>query len=275
MANRIEQAREQLEQKLSDAGALDKLQQLEGSFRKVMKELFSEMKTMPAEDKKEAGQLINEFKQEFETRIAEAKKRIAEGGKTSAALDLTIPSAEFIRGKIHPLIRVQRMLEDVYKDMGFSVAYGPEIENDRHNYEMLNMPYYHPARDMQDTFYLEYPNVLLRSHTSCVQIRYMFYYKPPFMIISPGVVYRVDEIDPQHTPCFYQVEGLVVGEGINLANLKWAVTESVKRIFGEEYKVRFSPCYYPYQSRPRRSIWAVLCAAARVAVPARVPAGCA
>lgn len=246
MANRIEQSREQLEQKLSDAGALDKLQQLEGSFRKVMKELFSEMKTMPAEDKKEAGQLINEFKQEFETRIAEAKKRIAEGGKTSAALDLTIPSAEFIRGKIHPLIRVQRMLEDVYKDMGFSVAYGPEIENDRHNYEMLNMPYYHPARDMQDTFYLEYPNVLLRSHTSCVQIRYMLEHKPPFMIISPGVVYRVDEIDPQHTPCFYQVEGLVVGEGINLANLKWAVTESVKRIFGEEYKVRFSPCYYPY-----------------------------
>jgi len=99
---------------------------------------------------------------------------------------------------------------------------------------------------MQDTFYLEYPNVLLRSHTSCVQIRYMLENKPPFMIISPGVVYRVDEIDPQHTPCFYQIEGLVVGEGINLANLKWAMTESVKRIFGETLKVRFSPCYYPY-----------------------------
>ncbi len=246
MAQFIEEKKRELQAKLENSDAYEKLQGVESSFRKVMKELFAEMKTLPNEQKKEVGAAINDFKKEFEERIAAAKKRIAELSKTDAAVDLTVPSPEFIRGKIHPLIRVGRMFEDVYKEMGFSIAYGPEIENDRHNYEMLNMPYYHPARDMQDTFYLEYPKVLLRSHTSCVQVRYMLEHKPPFMIISPGVVYRVDEIDPQHTPCFYQVEGLVVGEGINLANLKWAVTESVKRVFGPEYKVKFSPCYYPY-----------------------------
>lgn len=242
----IDAKKTELSEMLSGADAQEKLQVTETAFRRVMKELFAEMKTLAPEEKKEAGKLINDFKNDFEAAIAKAKADLANKPKASAQTDLSIAAAEFIRGKIHPLIRVERMFEEVYKDMGFSIAYGPEIENDRHNYEMLNMPYYHPARDMQDTFYLEYPKVLLRSHTSCVQIRYMLEHKPPFMIISPGVVYRVDEIDPQHTPCFYQVEGLVVGEGINLANLKWAVMESVKRVFGPEYKVKFSPCYYPY-----------------------------
>lgn len=222
------------------------LKQIEVNFKSVMKELFVEMKTLAPEERQVAGKEINELKKRLEDRITEAKVKIRQSKAKAVDYDLSIPSTTFIRGKIHPLVRVGDMLEDAYRDMGFSVVYGPEIENDKHNYEMLNMPYYHPARDMQDTFYLEYPKVLLRSHTSCVQIRYMLEHKPPFMIISPGVVYRVDEIDPQHTPNFYQVEGLVVGEGINLANLKWSVTESVRRVFGEQYKVRFSPCYYPY-----------------------------
>lgn len=224
----------------------DGLKKLETNFKQILKELFKEMKDFPPEEKKNFGREINELKAYIEDRVAAAREKCAQKDISLDDVDLSIASSSFIRGKIHPLIRVGEMLEDVYRDMGFSVVYGPEIENDQHNYEMLNMPYYHPARDMQDTFYLEYPAVLLRSHTSCVQIRYMLENKPPFMIISPGVVYRVDEIDPQHTPCFYQVEGLVVGEGINLANLKWAVTESVRRVFGEQYKVRFSPCYYPY-----------------------------
>lgn len=171
MAQFIEEKKRELQAKLENSDALDKLQGVESSFRKVMKELFAEMKALPNEQKKEVGAAINDFKKEFEERIAAAKKKISELSKTDAAVDLTVPSPEFIRGKIHPLIRVGRMFEDVYKEMGFSIAYGPEIENDKHNYEMLNMPYYHPARDMQDTFYLEYPKVLLRSHTSCVQVR--------------------------------------------------------------------------------------------------------
>ena len=241
-----------LEQELANVKVLDELKIFESSFRKIIKILFAEMKDLSAKDKQEAGQKINRFKNLFEAKIAEIKIKLQEQVESEVQADLSIASAEYVRGKVHPLIRVGKMLEDVYKEMGFSIVYGPEIESDRHNYEMLNMPYYHPARDMQDTFYLEYDpekvneNILLRSHTSCVQVRYMLENKPPFMIISPGVVYRTDEIDPQHTPCFYQVEGLVVGDGINLANLKWAVIESVKRIFGEEYQIRFPPSYYPY-----------------------------
>lgn len=246
MKNHIAQIKEELGSKLSEVKASEGLKILESSFKKSLKELFAEMKALGAEDKREAGQLINDLKNEFEARFEVIRQKLAQGADVETELDLSIASPAFVRGKIHPLIRVGKMMEDVYKEMGFSIAYGPEIELDKFNYEMLNMPYYHPARDMQDTFYLEYPNILLRSHTSCVQVRYMLEHKPPFMIISPGVVYRVDEIDPQHTPCFYQVEGLVVGDGINLANLKWAMTESVKRIFGESLKVRFSPCYYPY-----------------------------
>ena len=246
MKNHIAQIKEELGSKLSEVKASEGLKILESSFKKSLKELFAEMKALGAEDKREAGQLINDLKNEFEARFEVIRQKLAQGADVETELDLSIASPAFVRGKIHPLIRVGKMMEDVYKEMGFSIAYGPEIEIDKFNYEMLNMPYYHPARDMQDTFYLEYPNILLRSHTSCVQVRYMLEHKPPFMIISPGVVYRVDEIDPQHTPCFYQVEGLVVGDGINLANLKWAMTESVKRIFGESLKVRFSPCYYPY-----------------------------
>ena len=246
MKDQIARIKEELGGKLSTVSAADGLAVIESSFKKTMKELFTDMKALAPEDKREAGQLINELKNEFESKFKAMRAELASGNKNEVTLDLSIASPEFVRGKIHPLIRVEKMMEDVYKEMGFSIAYGPEIENDKHNYEMLNMPYYHPARDMQDTFYLEYPNVLLRSHTSCVQIRYMLEHKPPFMIISPGVVYRVDEIDMQHTPCFYQVEGLVVGEGINLANLKWAMTESAKRIFGDTLQVRFSPCYYPY-----------------------------
>ena len=246
MHSNIRPLREDMESRLTRVSTLDEIQIVESAFKKAIKSLFVEMKTLPAEDKRELGLQINNLKSDIESKIKELKTRLAASGAALPELDLSIASRDYIRGKVHPLIRVGKMLEDVYKEMGFSIVYGPEVENDKHNYEMLNMPYYHPARDMQDTFYLEYPNVLLRSHTSCVQVRYMLTHKPPFMIISPGVVYRVDEIDPQHTPCFYQVEGLVVGKGINLANLKWAVTESVKRVFGADYKVKFSPCYYPY-----------------------------
>lgn len=246
MSQKLDSIRKELTVSIEKATDADALKKLESNFKDVLKELFGEMKSLSPDEKKELGKEINELKFFIEHKIAEVREMCARKNIDIDEVDLSIASSTFIRGKIHPLVRVGEMLEDVYRDMGFSIVYGPEIENDRHNYEMLNMPYYHPARDMQDTFYLEYPTVLLRSHTSCVQVRYMLENKPPFMIISPGVVYRVDEIDPQHTPCFYQVEGLVVGEGINLANLKWAVTESVKQIFGEQYKVRFSPCYYPY-----------------------------
>lgn len=243
---RLESLKQNMLNTLTGVTALDGLKEIESKFKKEIKVLYGEMKSLTVDEKKAAGAKINDLKSYIESELAQLKERLAQSAQDKAVLDLSIKSGEFIRGRVHPLIRVGQLMEEVYKEMGFSIAYGPEIENDKHNYEMLNMPYYHPARDMQDTFYLNYPRILLRSHTSCVQVRYMLEHKPPFMIISPGVVYRVDEIDPQHSPCFYQVEGLVVGEGITLANLKWAVTESAQRIFGDTVRCKFSPCYYPY-----------------------------
>ena len=139
-----------------------------------------------------------------------------------------------------------KKLEEVLVGMGFSVVQGPEVELDKYNFEMLNIPPHHPARDMQDTFYISAPNVLLRSHTSSVQIRTMQNNKPPIQIISQGTVYRVDDIDPQHTPMFYQIEGLMVAENISFANLKAVLIKFLKEVFGNNTKVRFRPSYYPY-----------------------------
>jgi len=233
-------------EKIGGIRSFTELMELESRYKKLIKNLYSELKELQAEEKKIAGKEINDFKIYFEERIQEIKDKVNVKEMKEETIDFTAFPRGFTRGKIHPLIRVGKMLEKVYEEMGFSIVYGPEIENDAHNYELLNMPYYHPARDMQDTFYLDYPNVLLRSHTSCVQVRHMLKNKPPFKILSPGVVYRVDEIDPQHTPCFYQVEGLVVGENISFSNLKAVLIESIKKIFGEDYKVRFTPSYYPY-----------------------------
>lgn len=243
---RISNEKDKLNTILSQNASKDAITNLEIKYKKIIKEFYSELKQLSPEEKKIIGKEINGFKMYLESKISDIKNKIITNEDNGEMIDFTVHPQNFVRGKIHPLIRVGKMLENVYEEMGFSIVYGPEIENDKHNYEMLNMPYYHPARDMQDTFYLDYPNVLLRSHTSCVQIRHMKEHKPPFKILSPGVVYRVDEIDPQHTPCFYQVEGLVVGEGISFSNLKAVLIESVKRIFGENYKVRFTPSYYPY-----------------------------
>ena len=143
-------------------------------------------------------------------------------------------------------MKLYKKIEEVCISMGFSVVQGPEIEIDKYNFEMLNIPAHHPARDMQDTFYVSHPNIILRSHTSSVQIRTMQKQKPPIQIISPGTVYRVDDIDPQHTPMFYQVEGLMIAENISFSNLKAVLIKLLKEVFGEKIQVRFRPTYYPY-----------------------------
>lgn len=137
-------------------------------------------------------------------------------------------------------------MEKIFINLGFSIVQGPEIELDKYNFEKLNMPYYHPARDMQDTFYVRSPKVLLRSHTSSVQIRSLETMSLPLNIISPGTVYRVDDIDLQHTPMFYQVEGMSIGQHVSFANLKYVLITLLKEVFGDSTKVRFRPTYYPY-----------------------------
>ena len=214
-------------------------------LKKCLKDFYSELKQVEAHEKKEVGKLINEFKILAEENIKGLESKFKKQTDISE-YDATIFKNNIKLGHKHPLIKFAEKIEKVFTSMGFSVAQGPEIEIDKYNFEMLNLPPHHPARDMQDTFYISAPNILLRSHTSSVQIRTMEKQNPPVQIISTGTVYRVDDIDPQHTPMFYQIEGLMVDEGISFANLKAVLIKMLKEVFGEDTKIRFRPSYYPY-----------------------------
>lgn len=214
-------------------------------LKKHIKTLYAGLKQLGSEEKKTAGKEINEFKKLMETKISELEESLALSDDCPA-YDVTIRKNTINLAPEHPLMKLYKKIEEVMTKMGFSNVEGPEIELDKYNFEMLNLPSHHPARDMQDTFYVTAPNVLLRSHTSSVQIRTMLKNKPPIQIMSQGTVYRVDDIDPQHTPMFYQIEGLMVAENISFANLKAVLTKLIKEVFGESVKVRFRPTYYPY-----------------------------
>ena len=212
--------------------------------------LLKGMKDLPNEERKTFGAEVNKLKaqaaQLIEERLQELKeKEIQREIALMPQFDITSPVA-LARGSYHPITLVQRECEKVFSSMGFNIEDYSEIVTDYECFEALNIPKHHPARDMQDTFYISAPNVLLRSHTSCVQVRTMEKNTPPIQVISPGTVYRVDDIDPQHTPMFYQVEGLVVAENISFANLKAVLIKLLKEVFGEEIGVRFRPSYYPY-----------------------------
>lgn len=215
-------------------------------IKKYVKELYSKLKQVSdPEDKKNLGKVINDYKKEVELAICALEQKFKDT-QTAVDYDVTIRKDNIRIGAMHPLIKFYKMIENILIRLGFSVVQGPEIELDKYNFEALNIPPHHPARDMQDTFYVTAPNILLRSHTSSVQIRTMEKCSPPIQIISPGTVYRVDDIDPQHTPMFYQIEGLMVDKGISFSNLKAVLITVLKEVFGNETKVRFRPSYYPY-----------------------------
>ena len=224
----------------------ENVNQIDKQFKDFMKELYGSIKNLEPNERKEFGKTINDFKAQMEEKINKVKSQQMNKNDETDNIDLTLSKPLAKYGAKHQLIRIYKRFENYYINNGFNVVSGPEIELDKYNCEMLNMPEHHPARGMQDTFYLEFPNKILRSHTSAMQIRYMLKHKPPVKIISPGIVYRVDDLDPQHTPMFFQLEGLVVGENITFADLKGTIMNCVKSVFGENIKVRFIPTYYPY-----------------------------
>ncbi len=237
----------ELSENLKSAANAKDISNLKDTYlKKYLRSLYSELKTIDSvEEKKNLGKIINDFKNFAEEKIKDTEEKF-KSQKNISKYDVTIFKDNIKLGSGHPLIKFYKKIEEIFISMGFSVVQGPEIELDKYNFEMLNMPSHHPARDMQDTFYISAPNILLRSHTSSVQIRAMENKKPPIQIISPGTVYRVDDIDPQHTPMFYQVEGLMVAENISFANLKAVLIKLLKEVFGSEIDVRFRPTYYPY-----------------------------
>ena len=207
------------------------------------------MGALSAEERPVVGQLANEVRASIEAAIkeklqAEQAKQLEEKLKAEK-LDVTMPAKPAPVGHIHPLTRVQRELEDVFIGMGFSIVEGPEVELDYYNFQALNIPENHPARDTQDTFYIT-DNILLRSQTSPVQVRTMEQQKPPIRIISPGRVYRSDALDATHSPLFHQLEGLVVDKGITMGDLKGTLEIFAKRLFGEKTQIRFRPHHFPF-----------------------------
>ena len=207
------------------------------------------MGALTAEERPIIGQVANEVRAEIEASLkikaeaqqnAELEKRLI-----SEKIDVTMPAKVSAPGKLHPLIQVQRTIEDIFIGMGFSIAEGPEVEYDYYNFQALNIPENHPARDTQDTFYIT-ENILLRSQTSPVQVRTMEHQKPPIRIISPGRVYRSDAVDATHSPLFHQIEGLVVDKGITMGDLKGMLETFAKTLFGNNTKLRFRPHHFPF-----------------------------
>ncbi len=215
-----------------------------GSLTQLLKRLG----TLPEGDRREIGRLANEIKEELEARIEEALSRIRERERKEALekerIDVTLPGRRIPVGKRHPITQTLDEIIDIFSRLGFEVVEGPEVELDYYNFEALNIPKGHPAREMQATFFIS-DDVVLRTHTSPVQVRTMEKKRPPVRVICPGAVYRCDS-DPTHSPMFHQVEGLLVDRGITFADLKGVLTVFVHQMFGEKTKLRFRPSFFPF-----------------------------
>ncbi|SUJ11563.1 Phenylalanine--tRNA ligase alpha subunit [Sphingobacterium spiritivorum] len=218
----------------------------------IVKSLFEEFKAAPADEKRVLGKVLNDFKQLAEGKYQQAQEQFGSTGQVSRAKaegDLTLPGDGFTLGARHPLSLVRKEIVEIFKKLGFIVAEGPEIEDDWHNFSALNFPPEHPARDMQDTFFIKKQDgndIALRTHTSSVQVRLMEAGQPPFRAIMPGRVYRNEAISARAHCFFHQVEGLYVDENVSFADLKQTLYHFVQELYGEGTKVRFRPSYFPF-----------------------------
>lgn len=213
----------------------------------IVKAIMGEMKNVPVEKKKEAGQLLNEFKQLAEGKYEELKATTSGSEQSASGIDLTLPGDELPLGSRHPVTLMRNRIVSIFQRLGFAVAEGPEIEDDWHNFGALNLPEHHPARDMQDTFYIQQnPDWVLRTHTSSVQIREMEKGKLPIRMLMPGRVYRNETVSARSHCFFHQVEGLYIDENVSFADLKQTLYFFVKEMYGKDVKVRFRPSYFPF-----------------------------
>ena len=212
-------------------------------------ELLRGMGSLPAEERPKMGQLVNELRATLEAALKERESAVQAALKENRLreerMDITLPGKKAEASGLHPLNIVLADLIDIFQSMGFDIVDGPEVETDHYCFEALNLPQDHPARDMQDTFYIT-DNILLRTQTSAAQVRIMEQRKPPIRIICPGRVYRADEVDATHSPVFHQVEGLVVDKGVTMCDLKGVLEQFAHEIYGPETKVRFRPSFFPF-----------------------------
>lgn len=252
MRSQLEQIKENALKELHDClegKGLDALRVKYLGKKGELTTILKQMGKLSAEERPVIGQMANEVRQTLEDAVArrqeELKAKELDRRLASEKLDITMPGKTRAEGGLHPLSIVQEDLIDIFRSMGFDVVDGPEIETDYYCFEALNVPKDHPARDMQDTFYLG-ENLLLRTQTSAAQIRTMEGRRPPIRIVCPGRVYRADDLDATHSPIFHQMEGLVVDKGITMCDLKGCLEQFVHEIYGPETKVRFRPSFFPF-----------------------------
>ena len=252
MKQKLEEIKAAVESVLSDINDMDALEQVRIKYLGKKGELTAVLKGMgklSAEERPVIGALANEIRSNLENEIDEKKAQLAakaeEAQLAAEVIDVTMPGKKPSIGKLHPLTQVMNTIKDTFIGMGFEIADGPEVELDYYNFEALNIPKNHPARDTQDTFYID-DDVVLRTQTSPMQIRVMENTKPPIRIIAPGRVYRSDSVDATHSPVFHQIEGLVVDKGVTMADLKGTLETFIHALYGEETKVRFRPHHFPF-----------------------------
>jgi phenylalanyl-tRNA synthetase alpha chain len=239
--------------RVTDAAALEQAKARYLGRSGSLTEASKALGKLPAEERRDAGARINAAKDRVEAALAERREALAasatEARLAQEALDVTLPGRGRGRGSIHPVMRTWRRVEQIFASIGFDVADGPEIETDWHNFTALNQPENHPARSMHDTFYIDHAGterLLLRTHTSPMQVRYARMHKPPIKVIAPGRTYRVDS-DATHSPMFHQVEGLWIDENVSFADLKGVYTDFLRRFFEtDDLQVRFRPSFFPF-----------------------------
>ena len=248
MEQQIEQILQQALSELQSASQASQLQAFSVQYlgrKGLITHYLRNISQLPAEQRPMAGKRANEIKAILEQALQEALQEIeARQAAQEAGIDVSLPGRAVFHGATHPITRITRQICEIFTAMGFAVAEGPEVELDHYNFESLNIPKNHPARDMQDTFYVS-DAIVLRTHTSPIQVRYMEKHTPPVKIIAPGKVYRCDS-DITHTPMFHQVEGLVVGESISFGDLKGILTVFVHRMFDDQTSLRFRPSFFPF-----------------------------
>ena len=252
MKERLDAIKENALSQIKATDSLDKLNDIRVAFlgkKGELTEVLKGMKEVAPEDRPKVGQIVNETRQAIEEVLEAAKKELAakkrELQMKAEVIDVTLPAKKAELGHKHPNMLAREEIEKIFIGMGYEVVEGPEVEYDYYNFEALNIPANHPAKDEQDTFYIN-DKVVLRTQTSPVQARVMEKGRLPIRMISPGRVYRADEVDATHSPCFHQVEGLVIDENITFADLKGTLAEFAKELFGEDTKVKFRPHHFPF-----------------------------
>jgi len=237
-------------EKIKDLDSLIVLKKKYLGKKGEIRRLLSFLKDLNNNQKAKMGKEINSLKKEIEEKTRkkerELKNKIIESRLKKEKIDVSRPGRKQEKGSLHPLTLVQREVEDIFKSMGFFIAQGPEIEDEWHNFDALNIPQEHPARDVQDTLWLKKDKLLMRTHTSPVQIRYLEKNNPPLRVIVPGKVFRNERTDASHESQFYQCEGLMIDENISLAHLKAVIEEFLKRFFLKDFKTRLRPSYFPF-----------------------------